>query len=251
MSKLLGSHARRFALGLVAATACGGDDAPAADAAPDAPIDAALDAPIDAPPNAPPEVAATITAPPTLLAGDRAALAITATDADGDALTYAWTQVTPAAPGTWPDGQAASASAWVSPAIATDTSFTLAVEVSDGVNPPVTRTVTLAVVVPHFTDVQAVFDGAQCTACHGMQGGLTLAASGSYAALVGVTTNNAACATLARVAPGAPDDSALVRKIEGTTCGTRMPLSNPTYFDMYPGLIVRVRSWIAAGALNN
>jgi hypothetical protein len=30
-----------------------------------------------------------------------------------------------------------------------------------------------------------------------------------------------------------------------------MPLSNPAYFDTNPGLLIRVRSWILAGAPNN
>ena len=54
-----------------------------------------------------------------------------------------------------------------------------------------------------------------------------------------------------RVAPGAPDQSELIRKMTGTTCGDRMPRAEPTYFDANPGLVVRVRSWILAGALND
>ena len=30
-----------------------------------------------------------------------------------------------------------------------------------------------------------------------------------------------------------------------------MPQNNPTYFDSNPGLIIRVRSWILAGAADN
>ena len=30
-----------------------------------------------------------------------------------------------------------------------------------------------------------------------------------------------------------------------------MPRNNPTYFDSRPGLLIRVRSWILAGAAND
>jgi len=204
-----------------------------------------------APANRAPIVAATITSPATLRAGDTATLAITASDPDGDPLTFAWTQTAPGVNGTWTAGQAAATATWRTPEVATATAFTLQVAVSDGVAPAVVRSIVVAVTVPRFTDVQAVFDAAPCTGCHGSSGGLGLGSVVSYANLVNVTANNATCSPLKRVTPGDPDSSVLVRKMQGTTCGNRMPRNNATYFDVNPGLVVRVRSWILGGALND
>ncbi|MCP3136631.1 Ig-like domain-containing protein [Pyxidicoccus xibeiensis] len=202
--------------------------------------------------NRPPTVAATITAPASLLAGTTGTFSITASDADGDALTYAWEQTSPATQGTWVGARTGSSAQWYSPAVGTQTTFTVSVSVTDGQSAPVVRTVTVPVTVPRYTaDIQPVWTSTPCTGCHGASGGLSLAAASSYSNLVNVNANNAACNTLKRVTPGAPDDSVLVRKLEGTACGNRMPRNNATYFDNNPGLIVRVRSWILAGAAND
>lgn len=240
-----------LALGALLTAGCGGPEpAPGIDAPAgiDAALDAALDAPIDAPPNLPPQVGA-ITGPATLLAGASGTFAVVATDAEGDPLTYAWTASGAATPGTWAAATAAS-SGWFSGALAAAGTAQLQVAVSDGVNPPVTQTLAVAITVPHFTDVQPIFATA-CVSCHGNSGGLRLEPANAYAELVGVATSNAACTTLVRVAPGAPDQSSLIRKMTGATCGDRMPRADPTYFDANPGLVVRVRSWILAGAPND
>ena len=209
-----------------------------------------VDVNVIAPPvNRPPTVDATITAPATLLAGGTGTFSVTASDPDGDTLTYAWEQQAPATQGTWVGALTGSSAQWYSPAVAAQTSFTLAVSVTDGKSAPVVRTVTVPVTVPRYTDIQSVWS--VCTSCHGSGGGLSLAAANSYANLVNVTTRIAACNTLSRVKPGDPDASSLVRKLEGTTCGTRMPRNNTTYFNDNPGLLVRVRSWILAGANND
>ncbi|EPX59290.1 hypothetical protein D187_003194 [Cystobacter fuscus DSM 2262] len=58
-------------------------------------------------------------------------LAVTATDPDGDPLTYTWTQ-TPATPvGTF-GTETGSSRTWTAPAVPADTTFTLHVTVSDG-----------------------------------------------------------------------------------------------------------------------
>ena len=224
----------------------GGVDAPAAA---DGAIDGvAVDAPIDAPPNLPPQVGP-IAGPATLVAGASGTFAVAATDAEGDPLTYAWSVTGAPTPGTWAT-PAASSSGWFSGAIGAAATAQLQVSVSDGVNPPVTQTIAVAVTVPRFTDVVPIFS-ASCVSCHGNSGGLRLEPANAYAELVGVAASNAACTTLVRVAPGAPDQSELIRKMTGTTCGDRMPRAEPTYFDANPGLVVRVRSWILAGALND
>ncbi len=221
------------------------------DAVPDVePDTASEDAAEEIAANAPPS----ITAGPSgdvsaAVAGDTVALTVTATDLDGDTLTYAWTQVSPASAGVFgtPGSRTTSFSI---PELAADTDFVLRVAVDDGVNPPVTADVTIAGRVPSFAaDIQPIF--AVCAGCHGDSGGMSLSAANAYTNLVNVQANNGACSSLKRVRPGTPDDSVLVRKISGTACGNRMPLSNPSYFVDDPGLVTRIRSWIAAGALNN
>jgi hypothetical protein len=195
-------------------------------------------------------VVSVITAPTTLGAGDTGTFSITASDPDGDPLTIQWQQTAPSA-GTFVSGATTVSAQWFSPAIAAQTSFSFSVSVTDGESAPVVRNASVPVTVPAYTSVQQVWDTAPCTGCHGTSGGLGLTAASSYANLVNVNTVNATCNTLKRVLPGDPGNSALVRKMEGTACGNRMPRNNPTYFDTNPGLLIRVRSWILAGAANN
>ena len=86
-----------------------------------------------------------------------------------------------------------------------------------------------------------------CTACHAGSAapvGLRLDAGSSYGALVGVAS--AEVPALMRVAPGHPDDSYLVHKLEGhAAVGARMPLGGP-YLDT--ATLSIIRQWIAAGA---
>ncbi|WP_375746501.1 Ig-like domain-containing protein [Corallococcus interemptor] len=199
--------------------------------------------------NQAPTVSDTL-APTSLVAGATGTLSVTASDPDGDPLTYTWAQVAPSTPGTWVGGTQGPSAQWYSPVVATQTAFTFSVSVSDGVSPPVVRTVTLPVSVPRYgADVQALWSTGECTTCHGKAGNLSLAAATSHANLVNVTAR--ACGNLRRVTPGDPDNSALIRKMEGTECGDRMPTGKPEYFDQHPGLNVLVRSWILAGAAND
>ncbi|WP_375761016.1 Ig-like domain-containing protein [Corallococcus exercitus] len=191
-----------------------------------------------------------VTAPTSLVAGTTGTLTVTASDPDGDPLTYTWTQLAPGTPGTWVGGTTGASAQWYSPVVATQTEFTFSVSVSDGVGLPVVRNVTLPVSVPRYgADVQAVWSSVECTKCHGKAGALSLAAGSSHASLINVTSR--ACGSLQRVTPGDPDNSALIRKMEGTACGDRMPTGKPEYFDQHPGLNVLVRSWILAGAAND
>jgi len=86
-----------------------------------------------------------------------------------------------------------------------------------------------------------------CTGCHAgaaAPAGLRLDAASSYALLVGVAS--AEVSSLQRVAPGRPDDSYLIHKLEGRAAvGARMPLGGP-YLD--DATIAVIRQWIAAGA---
>ncbi len=91
-----------------------------------------------------------------------------------------------------------------------------------------------------------VFDAA-CTVCHAGAGaplGLRLDAANSYTNLVGVPSRQDG--SLLRVAPGNPDASYLVHKLEGRASeGARMPLGGPP---IPAETIAFVRQWIADGA---
>jgi hypothetical protein len=140
---------------------------------------------------------------------------------------------------------------WAAPEVDGPTDFTFEVSVSDGHNPPVTQRLTVPVRVPSFSaDIQPLFD-ARCTHCHGQAAALELGAGHSHANLVGVPAYAGDCARklhLPRVKPGDPDGSVLILRVSGEACGHRMPWDHPTWFDSHPEELVRLRSWIRAGA---
>jgi hypothetical protein len=89
--------------------------------------------------------------------------------------------------------------------------------------------------------------------CHGLapQGGLVmLSPSGTYAELVGVVSqDDGGCSPLERVAPGAPEDSFLYRKLTAThDCGSAMPRDAPA---LSSGQLDVIEDWIEEGAQNN
>ena len=73
-------------------------------------------------------------------------------------------------------------------------------------------------------------------------------AAATHASLVGVSSEQQPA--VQRVAAGNPDNSYVVRKLEGAAgiSGARMPFGGP-FLD--PATIDEVKSWIAAGAPNN
>ena len=91
-----------------------------------------------------------------------------------------------------------------------------------------------------------------CGNCHNNVGRVPAAQlnlhTDPYTALVGVPSRFRAGATL--VIPGNPDDSYLIRKLEGRDiAGVRMPFNGPPY--LTTGQIRVIRRWIEIGAPNN
>lgn len=124
------------------------------------------------------------------------------------------------------------------------TSAAVSVTVSNAAAPPAAT----------LTQLQANIFTPKCSGCH-TGGGTSLpssmnlsSASATFAAIVNVASEEQS--TLKRIAPNDPDNSYLVRKIEGASSitGSRMPFGGP-FLDQ--ATIDQVRSWVSAGALNN
>lgn len=98
-----------------------------------------------------------------------------------------------------------------------------------------------------FASIQAHVFTPICTVCHvgaGAPQGLRLDAANSYALLYGVPSTEVP--SVLRVAPGSPDASYLIQKLEGhAAIGARMPFGGP-YLDS--ATIAVIRQWITAGA---
>jgi mono/diheme cytochrome c family protein len=106
--------------------------------------------------------------------------------------------------------------------------------------------------VSYSKDVQSIFNS-NCVVCHAGAGqaGLTLEPGVSYGKLVGVPSTESASEL--RVKAGAPDQSYIIAKLQGTQVqaggsGAQMPL-NAT--PLSSSQISLIQQWITAGALNN
>ena len=107
-----------------------------------------------------------------------------------------------------------------------------------------------------LTQIQQSVFSPRCAGCHNgsqppggaLPGSLDLRAGSSFASLVAVASLEQPA--LARVTPGEPASSYVIRKLEGAPgiSGARMPLGGP-FLDQ--AAIDEVKSWIAAGAPNN
>ena len=99
-------------------------------------------------------------------------------------------------------------------------------------------------------DLQSIQDNVftpVCTACHvgaGAPMGLSLDAANSFNMLVGIPSVEVP--SLQRVAPGDPDNSYIIQKLEGTAAvGDQMPRGGPPL----PSATIQViRQWITQGA---
>jgi mono/diheme cytochrome c family protein len=122
---------------------------------------------------------------------------------------------------------------------------------------PVTSTSTTSVAMPSFkNNIQPIFN-ANCVVCHQInldvnqpQGGLSLEADNAYQNLVNVPSLES---PLLRVAPGEPDKSYLVNKLENTQdqvggSGVQMPYGATPLSRAQIDMIIR---WISDGAPDN
>lgn len=107
---------------------------------------------------------------------------------------------------------------------------------------------------PKLSELQDEIFGPVCSGCH-TGGGANLPASmnlsnaaSTFAALVGVASSEQG--TLQRVKPNDPDNSYVIRKLEGTPgiTGARMPFGGPF---LNQATIDKVKAWINDGAPNN
>ncbi|HYO58608.1 PKD domain-containing protein [Archangium sp.] len=76
--------------------------------------------------------------------GSSTDLSVTASDPEGEPLTYSWTQI-PAAPASTFDNETGATPTWTAPLLSRDTTFTLQVTVSDGKGGSAQATVDVAV----------------------------------------------------------------------------------------------------------
>jgi hypothetical protein len=114
---------------------------------------------------------------------------------------------------------------------------------------------------PTFTSIQReIFNTTDasgrtaCTQCHTNVGrtpaaGLNLVEGAAYSALVGRPSTQIPSVSL--VAPGDPDNSYLVKKLDGAQgiVGLRMPRNTGPF--LTPGQMAVIRRWIEQGAANN
>jgi hypothetical protein len=106
---------------------------------------------------------------------------------------------------------------------------------------------------PTLSSIQREILSPRCVACHNgvgrfLPGVMNLTEGNAYASLVGVASIEQA--GLQRVAPGDPENSYLIHKVEGRAgiIGQRMPLTGTPLTD---GQILVIRRWIELGAPND
>jgi hypothetical protein len=105
---------------------------------------------------------------------------------------------------------------------------------------------------PNFSEIQAELFTPTCavSGCHtgaAAPQGLRLDEANSYSLLVDVASTEVS--TILRVAPGDPDNSYLIQKLEGTaSVGEQMPLGGPA---LEQASIDVIRQWITDGAIDD
>jgi hypothetical protein len=127
-------------------------------------------------------------------------------------------------------------------------------KLSDITGPTPNLTPTLSSIQREIFSVTDSSGRLACIGCHSDQGrtpasNLVLLEGRSYQQLVGRSSTGKAGATL--VIPGDPDNSYIVKKLEGATdiAGQRMPRGNGPFLES--GQMKVIRRWIEEGAANN
>jgi hypothetical protein len=106
---------------------------------------------------------------------------------------------------------------------------------------------------PTFSSIQSEILSQRCVGCHNgvgrfLPGVMNLTEGNAYASLAGVASIEQT--GLQRVAPGDPENSYLIHKVEGRAgiTGQRMPLTGTALTD---GQILVIKRWIELGAPND
>jgi hypothetical protein len=194
--------------------------------------------------NDPPAIAALDLAPSKFITVcQSAALAVTASDPNGDDLSYAWAVISgPDGASLRPSGRAASFSGPAG-------DYQLAVTVTDvhaataTLRFPIHVSTATCAVPPPVQDLFAL----RCSPCHTATaaGGLSLAsAEAAYANLVGTHALGAGCTDRVRVVAGSPATSYLVAKLRNIPpiCGLPMPRNRPPLPETE---LATIEAWIA------
>lgn len=195
--------------------------------------------------NDPPQITAvSVTQSTFITVCESATLAVTASDPNGDALSYAWSVVSgPDAGSLLPNDSHALFSGHagdyvvrvsVSDSHAAETAFLVTVHVADAT----------CVVPPAVQDIIV----SNCSPCHttGASGGLKLdPADVAYTSLVDHAVGAAACSANVRVVPGHAESSYLIAKLRNTPgiCGQQMPRGRPPLAEEQ---IQTIEAWINA-----
>jgi hypothetical protein len=195
--------------------------------------------------NDPPQITAVAVTDSTFITVcESASIAVTAEDANGDALTYGWSVVSGPEGGRLRPAEANATFSgppgdYVLRVTATDThaaeaAFLVTVHVTDA-----------TCFVP--PEVQSIITS-QCAPCHttGASGGLKLdPADVAYTSLVNHNATAAACASQVRVTPGDAQNSYLIAKLRNTPgiCGVQMPRNRPP---LPEAQIQTIEAWINA-----
>lgn len=196
----------------------------------------------------------------------RYAVSYVVEDGDGDSVRWSlgWSGAGGGGSGVFADGLTAGAgSVMIDAAMLAGGTYTLTAILDDGTAETTSAAPGALTVSPgHDPDpgpsvsfaqqIQPIFNASCVDAqCHAASQSLPLTAGLSYRALVGVASREDPCTSYQRVAPGQPDQSFLVFKLDGAGpcfAGSQMPRGRAP---LSPAQRQLFRDWIAAGAPNN